>query len=363
MRNRLVTILALLVLSMVTLAAQEVEWSVDMGVTFNNREGSDDSFALDQTFLFTRLAPELGVSMMDGTHVFKGGIAWYQPIVDDLSGYKVVPTLYYRYNRPDGWHMTAGMMPRSLMVNRLPSYLLSDSLAYTQPNLRGVMIQLIKPAGYAQLAVDWRQMQTEFKREAFTITASTDWRLAGPLRLGGHVQYSHLAMSRRHLQGEHVNDDLIINPMLSLDLSSRCGLDSLRVSAGAIISMQRDRGVNQWLNRGAGMISATARWHWLQLDETFTAGKDLMPLYPMHGSKLIQGDPYYSRPLYSRTDVTAHVVNNRFVDLTASLMLHVTDKATGFWQQVSCRFYLDSRLWKRRHDRSYLNSGRLQQLY
>ena len=88
-----------------------------------------------------------------------------------------------------------------------------------------------------------------------------------------------------------------------------------------------------------------------------------MPLYSSLGSLLNMGDPYYSNKVYSRTDLVFHVVNNRFVDLTGSFSLHATDKTTGFWQQIACRFYFDNHLWKRRHDRDYLKSGRLQTNY
>ncbi len=352
-----------LVFTAAPLAAQEVEWSIDASMLFNNREGGNDADTPDQTILFTRLAPELGISMLNGEHVLKGGVVWYQPIIDDLSGYKVLPTLYYRYNQPEGWHVTAGIMPRSLLVKRLPRYLWSDSLNYCQPNLRGVMAQYIKPSGYAEMAVDWRQMQTENQREAFTAMLNTDWHLAGPIWLGGHLQYSHLAMSRNHDENEHVNDDIIINPMLTADLSRRTALDSLRLSAGAIIALERDRGVDKWETPAGFVATMTARWHWLQLDETFYAGKGIMPLYAKFGSQLNQGDPYFNSKTYSRTDLTAHIVSNRFVDLNFSLMLHVNEKTTGFWQQMSCRFYIDNNLWKRRHDRQYLKSGHLNALY
>ena len=362
MRNWLYAILTLIT-CIPPLAAQEVEWSIDASTLINNREGGDDSFTPDQSFLFTRLAPELGISMNEGQHVFHGGVVWYQPMIDDLSGYKVLPTLYYRYRDNNGWRVTTGLMPRSLMVKRAPRYMWSDSLNYCQPNIRGIMLQLEKPAGYAELLVDWRQMQTERQREAFTIMLNTDWRIASPLRLEGHVQYSHLAMSRHHDESEHVNDDLLINPMLTLDLSHRTALDSLRLSAGAIIAMQRDRGTDLW-DKPAGFIAtATARWRWLQLDETFYAGQPLMPLYAKFGSQLIQGDPYFNNKTYSRTDLVFHFVNNRFVDFTGSLMFHATNNTTGFWQQVACRFYIDNNLWKRRHDRDYLKSGHLPLLY
>lgn len=348
---------------MLPLAAQEVEWSVDASMLLNNREGGQDEATPDQTFAFIRLAPEVGVSLMEGSHVLRAGAIWYQPMIDNMQGYKVLPTVYYRYNSDNGWHVTAGMMPRTLMVKRAPRYMWSDSLAYCQPNIRGVMTQYITPAGYAEALVDWRQMQTEHQREAFTIMANTDWRITGPLSLGGHVQYSHLAMSGAHAPGEHVNDDVLINPMVSIDLTRYTSLDSLRLSAGSIVTMERDRGMDEWINHAGFIATATARWRWLQLDETFYAGKDLMPLYPALGSQLVQGDPYYHNKIYSRTDLSFHVVSNRFVDLTGSLTFHATDNKCGFWQQISCRFYLDNRLWNRRHDRSYLKSGRLQPLY
>ena len=204
MRKRLYAISMLSSLVFLPLVGQEVEWSIDATFLLNNREDGD-GYCPDQTFMFTRLAPELGVSMNDGQHVLKGGIVWYQPMIDDLSGYKILPTLYYRYNRPEGWHFTVGLIPRTLMVQRMPRYLWSDSLDYCQPNLRGTMIQLVKPAGYTEIAVDWRQLQTDWRREAFAIMLNTDWRVAGPFRLGGHLQYSHLAMSRLRIEDQHVN--------------------------------------------------------------------------------------------------------------------------------------------------------------
>ena len=339
------TAILLCIAAISPLAAQEVEWSIDATALINNREGGD-VYTPAQTFIFTRLAPEVGVSLNDRAHVLKGGVAWYQPMTDEMSGFKVLPTLYYRYNSDNGWHVTAGMFPRTLMVQRAPRYMWSDSLDYCQPNVRGIMAQVIKPAGYTELAVDWRQIPTDVRREAFTVMVNNDWRVAGPFRLGGHVQYSHLAMSHVGKEYQHVNDDILINPMLGLDLSHRTILDSLRFDLGALITMERDRGDMEWLNQAGLLATTTARWRWLQVDETFYAGKALMPLYPYQGSLLNLGDPYFNHKVYSRTDLIGHIVSNQYVDMSLSLAYHATDKFTGFWQQFTCRFYLDNRLWK-----------------
>lgn len=364
MHPRLLHILAIMLLALpMPLAAQEAVWSVDESALLNNREGGGDD-SPDKTVIFTRLAVEGGISMLDDAHVLKGGAVWYQPMIDNMAGCKVLPILYYRYNDASrGWHVAMGMMPRTLMVRRMPRYLWSDSLNYVQPNLRGGMVQYIKPNGYAELAIDWRQMQTDSRREAFNAMLNADWRVAGPLWLGGHVQYNHLARTRHATPDQHVNDDLVINPMAALDLSWRTALDSLRIAAGAIVALERNRGDNRW-HRPAGLVAtATARWRWLQVDETFYSGKGLMPLRDANGCLFNLGDPYYSNNTYSRTDVSAHLVNNRFVDLSVGIMYHASNDKSGFWQQLSCRFFIDSSLWKRRRDKSFLKNGHLQPLY
>ena len=135
------------------------------------------------------------------------------------------------------------------------------------------------------------------------------------------------------------------------------------MSAGAIIAMQRDRGIEKWERPTGFIATATARWRRLQLNETFYTGQRLMPLYARFGSQLVQGDPYYNNKTYSRTDLIFHIVNNRFVDLNGSLTLHASDKTTGFWQQITCHIYIDNHLWKRRHDNAWLKKGHLAPLF
>ena len=83
----------LLLLCFMPVAGQELVWDVDFSTVFANREGGDH-MRIDQTFLFTRLEPELGVQFVDShqnTHCLKGGVSWYQPLNDGLDGYKVQP--------------------------------------------------------------------------------------------------------------------------------------------------------------------------------------------------------------------------------------------------------------------------------
>ena len=117
MRNWLSTILIALV-SALTLSSQELEWSVNMNAVFNNREGGNGETP-DQTFIFTRITPQIGVSMDSARHRIMGGMTWYQPMNDHMHGYKVLPALYYQYhNQQRGLSMAMGVIPDALRISR-----------------------------------------------------------------------------------------------------------------------------------------------------------------------------------------------------------------------------------------------------
>ncbi|MBR1803987.1 MAG: hypothetical protein IJ775_03665 [Muribaculaceae bacterium] len=338
MDKRLVTLLIILSCAATLVAtAQDVLWSVDLNVALHNREGGDQ-MRPDQTFFFTRLAPEVGLTIDQGRNRIMGGVAWYQPMNDHGTGYKVLPTIYYAYR---GTHLKAdlGMFPRSHVRERAPRYLWSDSLNYCQPNVRGAMLQYEhRRGGWMQAVLDWRQMQTRNRREAFNVLLSGALPLAGPLWLKGHIYYNHLAKRKDAPDGEGVNDDATITPLLALQLHP--GQVKLNVETGAIVQLQRTRAEHKWHTPAAFTCTANARWRWLEVEETFKAGKDLFPLYDAFGPELNLGDPYYRDKIYSRTDVRAHLIQKSFVDVSAMLTFHATDRVTGFWQQLSCRFYV-----------------------
>ena len=358
MPNRL-TVIVMLTLATLCATAQQVEWSVDFSTVVNNREGGNEQTP-DQTFIFTRLAPEVGLSLPDSTHLIKGGVAWYQPMNDRGNGYKVLPTLYYQY-RGHRWRAAVGVLPRTLLREPLPQFMWSDSLNYCTPNVRGALLQYVHNASYAELMLDWRQMQTENRREAFVAGINGKWNFSGDWTLGGHLQYNHLAKRRNAGEEEGVNDDATINPMIGW----RHGTGDLHgsIEAGAVVQLQRARIEHRWRTPAGFVATGELGWRWLDVKEHIFAGKDLFPLYPTFGSELNLGDPYYRSNFYSRTDLRAHMVRNRFVDLNAMLSFHVTDATFGFWQQISCRVYIDNHVWKHRRDRKSLARPQLSTLF
>lgn len=345
-------------------AAQEFEWSVDANVLLQNREGGNELLP-DQTIIFSRLNPEIGVSFLEGRHAVMGGMSWYQPMNDRWKDGKVVPTLYYKYN-DSKWRFAFGMVPRSILIDRPERFLWSDSMNFHQPNTRGAILQYVSPQGHFEALFDWRQMQSEERREAFNLFAHTRWHV-GSKRMavvGATAQYNHIAKHKNAPEDEGVIDDGTIYPFVGLDLSRHAGpLDSLSITAGAILQLQRSRSEEKWRTPCAFNAQVIARWRWLELEQTVTAGKPLFPLYDTYGSELNMGDAYYNSKLYSRTSLTAHIVQNRFVDLTAGLSFHANKQTTGFWQQLCVRVILDKQLWKHRHNKEWIQDNKISTIY
>ena len=339
LRHFLLTIAAAMCLG--TTSAQELTWSVDISSTFDNREGDS---ANDQTIFFTRLAPEVGIILPQGAGRISGGVVWNQPVNNDWDDYQVIPTLYYRVER-DAWRFNFGMFSRRYLMEEAPKFLWSDSIDYRQPNVRGLLVQHVTDRGWAELMLDWRQIQTNTKREAFNVVLNSLWHpvASSPIYVGERLQYNHLAKQRHAPEEQGVNDDFMFNPFVGVNTTA-LPLDSLGVRIGGVLSMQRQRSDSRgWRTRGGALVEANAHWRFLSLNETLYLGGNLMPLYPEFGPQLNMGSPYYQATTYSRTDLRAHIIRNRYVDLTAGLNLHITPDVCALWQQITLRVYLGSK--------------------
>ena len=347
MTRRLIIALFVLTAALVS-SAQEVEWSVDANVVLNNREGGLDE-SPNQTFIFTRITPQIGVSLDSARHRVMGGVTWFQPMNDNLGGYKVLPALYYQYkNDRKGLMFKFGVIPNELN-NTVPTYLRSDSLNYVQPNIKGAALRIDRLHFWFNSWFDWRQMQTNNRREAFDVTGEVGWRTmknGDGFKASGLVSYNHLATRKIKSPDEGVVDNFIFSPQLTYEHLWANG--RLGVGAGVLMTADRDRVADNKWHAQAGFIGKlSGNWKWLSLTENIYAGKRQMPLYEKYGGAFYRGDPLYHSKFYSRTDLVATVFQSDFVNLEARLTFHAHDNGTAFWQQVAVRFYLDRLVWKR----------------
>lgn len=348
MRLKLIVILMSLV-SVFSLSSQELEWSVDMNAVFKNSE-VERSETPGETNIFTRITPQIGVSMDSTRHRIMGGVTWYQPMNDHLHGYKVVPALYYQYkDREKGLDFKFGMIPNERPS--LPIYLCSDSINRMSPNVNGLTINLLKEHFFVSAMLDWRQIMTKHRREAFMVTGDIGWRNSHTANDGDNIiivasnfSYNHLARSGSRPEGEGVVDNFIAHPRVVYCHWWDKAL--ITVEAGMLLSCDRDRiDSNEWLTQAGFFGSVVGKWKWLTLCQNIYAGKRQMPLYEKYGSLLYQGENFFRDKFYSRTVLSATIFNTDYININAQLSFHATDKTMAFWQQLAVRFYLDRSLW------------------
>lgn len=347
MKRTKLIILSLL-LAVGAVKGQEVTWSVDMNALFDNREG-DSRYTATKTFLQTQLAPEIGLSMMKGTHQIAAGVVWTQPFDSEWEGYKVSPTIYYRYTTP-GVKFTFGMFPRTQLKRRLPNYIWNDSIYYSQRNIHGAMILTEGRHGFIEGVLDWRGMQSETKREAFNIIAQGEWWPEASKRLlvGGVAMINHFALTKGAGEDQHIVDNCIVNPTIGVDLSRDTGLDSLVVRVGALTSLTRNRADDKWRTPTGAWIEADVAWKWIGLHNTFYYGGRLFPYYSEHGALLDQGEPFYASKYYERATVYLTFMRNAFVNLQGALDFNVAKDNFTFYQRLVLRVYLDQDIFKKK---------------
>lgn len=320
--------------------AIEPTWEVNMGGIFDNREG-DDKMYEDKTFFMVTLAPEFGLRFTAKDRI-AGGAVWNQPLENGVKDSKLLPTLYYRHDS-DTWKFSFGMFPRTQLKEKLPGFLWCDSLAYFQRNIRGALVQYNHRNGFFDAYIDWRQMQTETRREAFNVMFHGDWHPKGKaFLLGAHILMNHYAKTRHAGPEESIVDNFLVNPYIGVDLSRKTALDSLKIRGGLLQTIERNRGNdNGWECPGGAWLEITAEWRWLGIKNSLYAGGELLPSYQEFGPQLYQGESYYQSSFYNRTDIYAKIIRNKFMNLEAQLNFNFAKDNFMFYQRLILDIHLD----------------------
>lgn len=313
-------------------------YDVDFVFNFDNRESHND-YESSGTIFGIRLTPTIGVGYADsvvGSHRLMAGVSYIQPFGARWRNAKVHPTVYYQFAKR-GFRLNFGFVPYDMLHQKLPDYLRSDSLAFAYPNIQGALLQYRSQWGHVEALIDWRGMMQDSTREAFRIIGGGLFRYR-ELYTGGYVQMNHLS----HSEKEHgVCDDVMLNPMVGADFSTRTPLDTLYIQAGYLMSWQRDR-VRQVSELSHGLHAEVGlRWRFIGMRSELYYGGNAMPLYETWGAMLNQGDPKYQARLYSRTDIYLCMFRYRFATAYAAWnLIYTQGDALSHRQEIICRFNL-----------------------
>ncbi len=370
-------------------------YDLNFEMNFDNREFYKSRFSESMTIFGARLTPSAGISISEknGTrHKIMLGI----DIMKDFGASPVSPelrapesseeaspqqnnlkllrevTLYYGLRKDFGktsMALTAGIFPRRFTdEERYSRAFFSDSLAFYDNNLEGLLIKFKRPKASFEVGCDWMGKYGLYRRERFMIFSSGEGQIVPGLLSIGYAAYMyHFACS--HLY-DGVVDNFLANPYMRIDLGHLIQLQRLSVRIGYLQSLQQDRmNVGKYVFPCGGELDIEARkWNAGIMNSLF-CGTDMMPYYNStdeagikYGNMLYMGSPFYrvhdnyasgagagaSGPcIYDRLEAYYEPEIGGYLKIRISALFHFNgNRYSGCQQIVSLKFDLQRLLEK-----------------
>ena len=279
-------------------------YDADFEMNFDNRAYYRSSFSRSMTIFAGRLTPSIGVSfsqdestghrLMFGADIMKDFGA---PDADLLNEIIFYYTLDKHIGNTD-LRLSAGIMPRSRMLDNYSEAFISDSLAFYDNNIEGLLIQVRRPSAEFELGCDWMGQYGKDSRERFMVFSSGDVRLTPTISLGYAAVMYHFANSYTQ---KGVVDNILLDPWVRFDFAHMTNMQALSVRAGYLQGFQRDRVKSDSFECPFGLeVDVEARkWNFGAQNRLFY-GTDMMPYYnetdntgEKYGTRLYFGVPFY----------------------------------------------------------------------
>lgn len=337
-------VLGLIICSLaISISAQNFIYSVKLDNYFDNRE-YDTPYTEPQTLFGIRVSPAIGWEYVEtgaATHKIMGGIHYLQPIGSLIDQAQFDPFVYYQYMHR-GFNLHLGIVPYAEMIQRLPIFVMSDSLSYLYPNIQGALFQFQKGKSYIELLCDWRGAQSTTTREAFRVIVQGKYYWKN-LSLGGVTFLNHLANKAPSEPKLGVCDDYLVSPSLGLHWSKLKALDSLSFGVSYLFASSKER-ITDTKKVGHGIEwDCFVKWKFLAIQNSLYLGDNLLPFYQKYHSGLHLGDPFYQATRYNRTSFILYLIQKPFVECQFSWNLHFTKgNPIGNQQLLTVHFNLDA---------------------
>ncbi len=314
--NRLIRHIFLLVTALAMVATAEAQENmkmllgVDFDTFFDNTEYTGTNLANGSGTIFSaRLTPKVGVEWNQKNSLVVGAdlFADFGNETKFLS--KARPQLYYRF-ASEKVRAYAGIFDRKEMMGYYSELFFSDAYRFYENRVQGVMGQYTAQRGYVELSVDWCGMYSAEARERFRVLSAGRYDIGRNRHFyaGYALQLFHFAGSEK-IKGSVV-DNAIANPYIGTQFNAFFDFD---IKLHGIVTMQRDRAVEQKLNMPGGALFQLRLSKWgVYLDEQIYAGSNLMPYYYSapnevyasgYGSELYAGSTLFGTRPYWDTDM------------------------------------------------------------
>lgn len=305
--------------------AQTLEGALNFHGFVDNREYAKSN-RYSPTYFGARFSPEVGL-LIDSVHRFRVGVNVLKHFGSKDFADKVDPVVYYQYQKQKHTFFI-GAFPRLGLINDYPIALLSDTLNYFRPNIEGMLYQYQTKNFKQNLWIDWTGKQTDTDRETFLFGFSGKYQ-PGMFYVSHYAYMFHNALSGISPPGQHLEDNGAAQLQFGLDFGKKTFLDSLTISAGPMISIERTRNVTGIQTPKGFITYLYAGYKQFSLKNTFYAGE---------GHHLINGDVFYSAKQYDRLDLGWTSISYKNIEGGFVFSLHFLNNIVDSQQAFSLRY-------------------------
>lgn len=324
-------VLLSVLLSATALKAQVLEGNFNLFSFMDNREYLN-SGRFSQTIFGNRISPEIGLKLDSNNRIRVGFNALYEfgsqnnTFVDQIS-----PVIYYEYQQKE-WNFFIGSFPRLNLLTDYPRALLKDTLNYYRPNIEGMLVKYETPKFREIIWLDWTSRQTKVDKETFLFGFSGKYK-PGLIFINHHAFLFHNAGTAIPNPAESLQDNGAVSAEIGADLSYKTFLDSLTISAGGMMSIERTRAVSSSFNTPKGFTSNLyASYKRLSIQNTFYSGE---------GHFIIYGDTFYDAKNYDRVDLGFTAIKGKKLEGKFVFTYHFADGIIDNQQAFFLRYNIN----------------------
>ena len=339
---------SLLCLLLLAAPAFSLDYRVSLDGILDNREygAPPPSPLVNRTFFLARTEGEVGVRL-DSGHSIRGGLSLTQefgaPESSDnrhlLFYFHPRLLLYYRYDDQNK-RFRFGTFPRAGALD-LPEWLFGSEAAYSRPFVQGAVIEVEGWDFTAGAWVDWTGRRSETVNESFLFGYGVKYN-RGPFFARHDFLMYHLAHTDPPAPGSYVRDNGGASAEAGAAFGRAAYFDTLSISAGGIISLDRDRGDGLWHTPAGGFVSGFAGSGFLALRAFYYAGE---------AQRLMWGGDFYNfsdiAP-FGRVDLIARFARKENVSAELYQSFHLYDGRVGYSQHFLLHAELSSKTKKKK---------------
>ncbi len=341
---RKIGFLMLGILLSASLSAQEFLWSVDVDMTFDNREYGKSKYNWPQTIFGGYINPLVGLGWRGNS--IQVGVSALRNFGAPTCDMDVNFLFFYNY-RDSRFNVSAGIIPRRQVKGGSEAFF-CDSIKFFDNTIDGLLLQYIPDdKNYIEVFCDWDGHQTATTRERFIVYTSGRYYPLSWL-------YGEYELMMHHHAGTSVDggvvDNIWLYPRVGVDLGGRLWFDKLKLSAGWLQAVQNDRTyVGHYVKPHGVQVEARVEKFKLGLYNTLYMGGCLMPYYESYASSLYTGSAFYRTrdDVYNRLEAYWHPFQNEKFDLKVSSVHHYDGVKWCSQQLITFRVIIDNDMFKK----------------